>query len=185
MRRALTAKAATAGTWLSWAGTCVGAALTAPRAVASRLVDLVTGDAADWLAAWNATWGRWATEALAVAPAADIWAVNDIFTIPAGLRAQRRDGGMIIYNVRDLVIDSGPYLPQPSWVRAWLGRLERRAVTRSAAVVTTTEAMADWLRARYQPRVPIVITHNCPPRPGIDLPKRTGLLRAAAGVGPM
>ena len=44
---------------------------------------------------------------MAIAPVADVWAVNDIFTIPAGLRAQARHGGSIVYHVRDLVIDFG------------------------------------------------------------------------------
>jgi glycosyltransferase involved in cell wall biosynthesis len=183
IRRALRARGTTFSTWLSWVRTCIEAGLTAPRVAASRLADLVTGGSADWLAAWIATWEGWAREAIAAAPAADIWAVNDIFTIPAGLRARRRHGGWLVYHVRDLVIDSGPYLERPRWVRAWLGGLERRAVADSSAIVTTSAAMADWLRTHYDPRVPIVITHNCPPRPGRDQPRRTGLLRAAAGIG--
>ena len=182
-RRPLSTARATVATWLSWMAVIAQVTLAAPRAAACRLIDLVTGGSADWLAAWTAKWEGWATEALAIAPPADIWAVNDIFTIPAGLRAQRLHGGTIVYHVRDLVIDSGAYLHRPAWVRAWLGRLEHRAVDRSVAIVTTTAAMGDWVQARYRPRGPVVITHNCPPRPTTELPPRTGILRSASGIG--
>ena len=172
----------TAGKWGGWIQAVVAAIVVAPRAAVCRIIDRITGGSADWYAAWWAAWEGWATEALAIAPAADTWGVNDIFTIPAGLRAQDRHGGSIVYHVRDLVIDSGPYLGRAGWARASLRRLEGRAIRRTVAVVTTTAAMADWIRAHYHPAAPIVVTHNCPPRPAEARPARTGVLRAAAGV---
>jgi glycosyltransferase involved in cell wall biosynthesis len=174
----------TAGKWAGWLRAVATIVMVAPRVAACRAADLLTGGSTDWYAAWWAAWEGWAAEALAVAPVADVWAVNDIFTIPAGLDAQARHGGSIVYHVRDLVIDSGPYLRRPGWARAPLRRLERRVIRQSVAVVTTTAAMADWVRTHYHPAVPIVVTHNCPPRPGIERPPRTGVLRSAAGVSP-
>ena len=184
LRQALGQASETAGKWAGWTWEIGKAAVVAPRAGACRIVDLATGGSADWLAAWWATWEGWAAQAVAIAPVAEVWAANDIFTIRAGLRAQRRHGGLIVYHVRDLVIDSGPYLQRPGWARASLTRLERRVIDRSRAVVTTTAAMADWLRVRYRPHAPIVVTHNCPARPGPEPAPRTGTLRSAAGVGP-
>lgn len=180
--RAAAELTATTWKWAGWTSAVGSAIVVAPRAAACRLVDLVTGGSADWYAAWWAAWEGWAREALAIAPIADVWAVNDIFTIPAGLRALRSHGGTVVYHVRDLVIDSGPYLNRAGWARASLRRLEGRVIRRSLAVVTTTAAMADWVRAHYRPNAPIVVTHNCPPRPGAEQPLRTGVLRAAAGV---
>jgi glycosyltransferase involved in cell wall biosynthesis len=172
----------TTGKWAGWTRAVASAIVVAPRALVCRVVDALTGGSADWYAAWWAAWEGWANEALAISPAADVWAVNDIFTIPAGRRAQDRHGGAIVYHVRDLVIDSGPYLGRARWARASLRRLERDVVRRSVAVVTTTAAMADWIRAQDRPSVPVVVTHNCPPRPGPARPARTGVLRAAAGL---
>ena len=182
LQRAREELSRTAGKWGGWIRAVGAAIVVAPRAAVCLVVDRVTGGSADWYAAWWAAWEGWATEALAIAPVADVWAVNDIFTIPAGLRAQARHGGSAVYHVRDLVIDSGPYLGRARWARASLRRLEGRAIRRSVAVVTTTAAMADWIRTHYHPAAPIVVTHNCPPRPSAATPARTGVLRSAAGL---
>jgi glycosyltransferase involved in cell wall biosynthesis len=122
-------------------------------------------------------WGRAAAHA---APEADIYHGHDLTGIPGAVEGRKRTGGIVVYDSHEVFLESGMYAKLPRWVRAVLGRQERRWAREAAAMVTVNRGLEDELTRRYQPNR-VVIVYNCPPRWTPPEP-RPDHLRRAAGI---
>ena len=134
----------------------------------------------DYVLWWRSFVFGWGRAALAVAPPSDIHHANDMETLPTAIAAAHRDGGQVVYDSHEIFLEWGEHRRQPAWLRAVVGRWERRLAQRSAAVVTVNEACAAELKRRLDPGR-IVVVHNCPPRWTPPEPP-TNKLRIAAGI---
>jgi glycosyltransferase involved in cell wall biosynthesis len=134
----------------------------------------------DYVLWWRSFVLGWGRAALAVVPPSDIHHANDMETLPTAIAAAHRDGGRVVYDSHEIFLEWGEHRRQPAWLRAVVGRWERRLAQRSAAVVTVNEACAAELERRLHPRR-IVVVHNCPPRWTPPEPP-TNKLRLAAGI---
>jgi glycosyltransferase involved in cell wall biosynthesis len=78
----------------------------------------------------------WAAAIAARVPAADIWQSEGLITLPVALALRRRLGGQVVYDSRDLHLESGRFarLPGP-WRRLLAGR--ERAWARAAEALIT------------------------------------------------
>ena len=88
---------------------------------------------------------RWADRIGAVVPAADVWQAEGLITLPVALTLRKRSGGRVVYDVRDLQVESSRFarLPGP-WRRLLTSR--ERAWARSAdAVLAANQPYADVL----------------------------------------
>jgi len=146
-------------------------------ASARRLVALAKG--ATWFLRYLRSlraWGRVATEACG---RVDSWHAHDLTGL---LALGSRLGGSVpvVYDVHDLVLESGTALRMPGPARRLLQAYEKRLVRRVAAVVTVNRGLEKVLQDRYRPRS-IRIVHNYPDRwsPPVSRPS---LIRDATGI---
>ncbi len=99
---------------------------------------------------------RWADRIGAVIQTADVWQAEGLITLPVALHLRGRLGGRVVYDVRDLQVESSRFarLPGP-WRRLLTGR--ERVWARSAdAVLAANLAYADEL-ARTLGVSPVVV----------------------------
>lgn len=134
----------------------------------------------DYVATWTGRRAGWCRAAAAASPRADVHHANDAETLPAALRAARRDSGRVVYDSHEIFTAWGPLLDQPVFVRSAFRRWERRLARRAAALVTINDEIAGELARLLAPRRTVVV-HNCPPRwtPPAPAPD---LLRRAVGI---
>ena len=126
----------------------------------ARLAVLASG--VGWFRRYVANLRAWGRAATAACGSVDIWHVNDLTGLAAvGPFADRRTP--IIYDIHDLVLETGTavYLPAP--IRRLLGIYERQLVSRVAAIVTVNCGLAGVLERRFPARR-IEVVHNCPDR---------------------
>jgi glycosyltransferase involved in cell wall biosynthesis len=107
--------------------------------------------ARSWAGAWSG-----------VAPPADIWQSEGLVTLPVTLELARRHGGRVVYDSRDVHVESGRFARLPGPWRRLLRVRERSWVRRCDALVTVSEPYADVLERTLRRR-PDAIVMNCPP----------------------
>jgi glycogen synthase len=99
---------------------------------------------------------RWATAIAAAVPGADIWQSEGLITLPVALELRKRLGGRVVYDARDLHVESARFagLPGP-WRRLLAGR--ERAWARSAdATITANRPYAQVLERTLGVRATVV-----------------------------
>ncbi len=104
----------------------------------------------------------WADAWSGVAPPADIWQSEGLVTLPVTLELARRHGGRVVYDSRDVHVESGRFARLPGPWRRLLRVRERSWVRRCDALVTVSEPYADVLERTLRRR-PDAIVMNCPP----------------------
>ncbi len=146
-------------------------------------LDQTTHDSTfDWLIRWRFGTLGWAGTASAAAPAADVYHGHDLTGLPAAVRAQARNGGLVVYDSHESFMDSGSNANRPRWAKAILRRFERRQAGHAVALVTVNRSLGELLGARFG-LSRVVVVHNAPARwePPAERPD---LLRDAAGLPP-
>ena len=115
-----------------------------------------------WLWRYVRNLRSWGRSAAAACGPVDLWHANDLTGLAAiGPFADRQVP--IVYDVHDLILETGTAVRLPGLARRLLRRYERRLVTRVAAIVTVNEGLAGVLGSRF-PRKRIEVVHNCPER---------------------
>ena len=102
-------------------------------------------------------WGRLAVEA---ASPVDIWHAHDLTGL-AAILPHLDAGARVVYDSHELFLEQGTAARLPSPVRRLLRRYERRLVSRTSAVITVNDEIADVLARRYRP-TRLAVVHNCP-----------------------
>jgi len=139
-------------------------------------------DTIDWLVRWRWAIYGWGRAAAAAAPIADVYHGHDLSGLPGALAAAGRTNAPVIYDSHEIFLEAGSTARRPAWARRLFARLERRWVSRTAALVTVNRSLEEVLTERYHPRRTVVL-HNTPNRWTMPAtPPR--LLRDAAGIGP-
>jgi glycosyltransferase involved in cell wall biosynthesis len=144
---------------------------------ASRVLALARGAA--WFLHYVRALRSWGPAAAAACGEVDSWHAHDLTGLLAlGSRLGR--GTPVVYDVHDLVLESGTALRLPALARRLLQRYEKRLVRRVAAVVTVNRGLKAVIQHRYGPRS-ILVLHNYPDRWTPPVPRPT-LIRDATGV---
>ena len=86
---------------------------------------------------------QWAARIADVVPAADIWQAEGLITLPVALALRKRTGGRVVYDVRDLQVESSRFARLPGPWRRLLARRERRWARSADAVLTANQVYAD------------------------------------------
>jgi glycogen synthase len=86
---------------------------------------------------------QWADRIAAVVPAADVWQAEGLITLPVALALRNRGGGRVVYDVRDLQVESSRFARLPGPWRTLLARRERRWARSADAVLTANQPYAD------------------------------------------
>jgi glycosyltransferase involved in cell wall biosynthesis len=105
--------------------------------------------------AWAAALGR-------AAPDADVWQSEGLITLPICLGLARRRGGKVVYDSRDVHLESGRFARLPRPWRAMLAWRERRWARVCDALVTVSEPYAELLERGLGREVDAIV-RNCPP----------------------
>jgi starch synthase len=123
----------------------------------------------------------WADRIAAVVEPADIWQSEGLVTLPVALRLRARRGGLVVYDSRDVHVESARFARLPGPWRRLLARGERGWAGSADAVVTVSKPYAEVLEPMLGRAVTVVM--NGPvawERP--DPPER--LLHARLGLDP-
>ena len=123
----------------------------------------------------------WAGRIAAAVGQADIWQAEGLITLPVALRLRARLGGKVVYDSRDVHVESARFARLPGPWRRLLARGERGWARSADAVVTVSRAYADVIERMVGRSATIVM--NGPvawDRP--DSPKR--LLHERLGLAP-
>ena len=142
-----------------------------------RLVRLARG--ALWFLRYRRMLRSWGRAATAMCGHVDAWHAHDLTGLIA-LGPKLGSGTPVVYDVHDLVLESGTALRLPSPARRLLQAYEKRLVRQVTAVVTVNRGLAEVLKQRYRPRS-IRIVHNFPDRWTPPVP-RPSLIRDATGI---
>jgi glycosyltransferase involved in cell wall biosynthesis len=136
----------------------------------------------DWLIRWRFGVLGWAGATAAAAPKADVYHGHDLTGLPAAVRAQARNGGLVVYDSHESFMDSGSNVNRPRWAKAVLRWFERRQARHASALVTVNRSLGELLGARLGlDRVAVV--YNAPAR--WEAPaERPDLLRQATSLPP-
>lgn len=134
----------------------------------------------DWLIRWRYGVLGWNRAAAEQAPKADVYHGHDLTALPAAVRAQRRHGGLLVYDSHESFMDSGTNVNRSRWGKAILSWFERRQARRATALVTVNRSLGEILGAKFRIRR-VVVVYNTPAR--WDAPAvRPNLLREATGL---
>jgi glycosyltransferase involved in cell wall biosynthesis len=139
-------------------------------------------DGLDWVAMWRFGNLGWARAAAREAGPADVYHGHDLTGLPAAVLARRmhRPDARLVYDSHELFIVSGATVGRPAWAVDWLARREQDWAAEVDALVTVSNGYADHLRPLLGIER-VVVVHNCPPRPLVDVP-HSDLIRDAASV---
>jgi glycosyltransferase involved in cell wall biosynthesis len=144
----------------------------------TRLAAILRG--VSWLWRYVRNLRSWGRSAAASCGPVDLWHANDLTGLAAiGPFAERHVP--IVYDVHDLILETGTAVRLPGLARRLLGRYERRLVARVAAFVTVNMGLADVLESRFSGRR-IEVVHNCPERWAPEQPSVGSRIRDAAGI---
>ena len=99
----------------------------------------------------------WARRIGSVVRPADIWQAEGLITLPVALRLRQRYGGAVVYDSRDVHVESARFARLPGPWRRLLARGERRWARSADAVVTVSQAYADVLEPMIGRSATIVI----------------------------
>lgn len=89
-------------------------------------------------------WAKAISDALGDEPV-DIWQSEGLITLPVALRLRRRRGGKVVYDSRDIHLQSARFVLLPSRWRDLLARRERSWAQAADAVVTVNKPYAEYL----------------------------------------
>ena len=139
-------------------------------------------DGLDWVAMWRFGNLGWARAAAREAGPANVYHGHDLTGLPAAVLARRmqRPDARLVYDSHELFIVSGATVGRPAWAVDWLARREQEWAAEVDALVTVSNGYADHLRPLLGIER-VVVVHNCPPRPVVDVP-HSELIRDAAGI---
>ena len=122
---------------------------------------------------------QWADRIAAAVPSADVWQAEGLITLPVALRLRGRQGGRVVYDSRDLHVESARFARLPGPWRRLLGRAERRWARSADGVVTVSSAYAAVLERTLAVRPTIVwngpVRWDRPEPPERLLHRRLGL----------
>jgi glycosyltransferase involved in cell wall biosynthesis len=134
----------------------------------------------DWLIRWRFGVLGWNTAAAAEAPAADVYHGHDLTPHPAAVAAQRRHGGLLVYDSHESFMDSGTNVNRSRWGKAVLSWFERRQARQATALVTVNRSLGEILGPRFGIKR-VVVVYNTPARWAAPA-KRPNLIREATAV---
>ena len=97
----------------------------------------------------------------AVAPA-DIWQSEGLITLPVALRLRKRLGGRVVFDSRDIHVESARFARLPGPWRRLLARGQRRWARSADAVVTVSRPYAEILERMLGARPVIVMNGPLP-----------------------
>ncbi|MFH1474510.1 MAG: glycosyltransferase [Chloroflexota bacterium] len=101
-----------------------------------------------------------ARNALAVAPAADLYHGMAYMGIPVALALGRRHRAPVVYDARDIYLEARNLAKMGGPARWLLARYERGWAHRAARVLTVNEAYAEVMADRFRTEKPLVVM-NC------------------------
>lgn len=104
-------------------------------------------------------------------PPFDIWQSEGLVMLPVALRLRRVLGGRVVYDSRDISLESGRYVRLPWPWRRLLARRERAWARTADAVVTVNRPYADHLRRAFG-RDPLIVYNGPLPFEPADPPER-------------
>jgi len=113
----------------------------------------------------------WAAAIRAVVPSADVWQSEGLVTLPVALRLRSLAGGRVVYDSRDIHVQSARFARLPGPWRRVLAQSERRWAQAADAVVTVSEPYAAVLRRTLGVEPAIVMNGPVPWQPP-DPPER-------------
>ena len=128
-------------------------------------------------------------------PGAEVYHAMGFLALPVAASLAARAGARLVYDARDLYVDSNNVARLPGPLRAAFAAYERRLARRADLVLTVNDSLADLLAGRWGVARPTVV-RNCapawtPPRPPPDrlrealaLPPGTPLLLYHGGFLP-
>jgi glycosyltransferase involved in cell wall biosynthesis len=88
----------------------------------------------------------WADRISSSVDRADIWQSEGLITLPVALRLRSKLGGLVVYDSRDVHVQSARFARLPGPWRRLLAHGERRWARSADAIVTVSEPYADVLR---------------------------------------
>jgi alpha-maltose-1-phosphate synthase len=88
---------------------------------------------------------QWAARIRAEVPEADIWQSEGLVTLPVALHLRAKRGGRVVYDSRDVHVESARFARLPGPWRRLLARGERRWARAADAVVTVSRPYAEVL----------------------------------------
>ena len=112
----------------------------------------------------------------------DVVHAMGFLALPVAARLAHRSGARLVYDARDLYVESNNIARLPGPLRSLFARQESRLARVAAAVFTVNESCADYLEHRYRIRRPVVVMNGqlpwSPPEP------RPDRFRERLGLGP-
>ncbi len=105
---------------------------------------------------------EWAARIGAVVPAADIWQAEGLVTLPVALRLRSRLGGRVVYDSRDVHVESARFARLPGPWRRLLARSERRWARSADAVLTVSRPYAELLEGMLGLKPTVVMNGPLP-----------------------
>ncbi|HEX5827553.1 MAG TPA: glycosyltransferase [Candidatus Limnocylindrales bacterium] len=129
--------------------------------------------------------GPWSRAVVEAVPDAEIYSCKALIALPVIRAAARRTGGRFVYDIADIHTEAARLARMPAWFRAFVRGRERGWMREAAGLTAVSPGVADEVVRLFEVERPVVVL-NCPPawRPGVDMPERTGLLRARTGIPP-
>jgi len=112
--------------------------------------------------------GQWADRIARIVPEADIWQAEGMITLPVALELRRRLGGRVVYDARDLHVESSRFARLPGPWRRLLARRERGWARAADATLTVNRPYAEVIERRLGVRPTIVF--NGPLSVGVAQP---------------
>jgi glycosyltransferase involved in cell wall biosynthesis len=134
-----------------------------------------------WLGAYVLNLRRWGRAIARTSADFDVWHAHDFTGLVAGSIAKSPGSGLV-YDVHDLVLESGTGARLPGPLRRALRWYERRLVQGVDLVVTVNHGLEAYIDAHLRPPS-IVVVHNCVPTWSSPEP-RPAFIRDAAGIAP-
>jgi glycosyltransferase involved in cell wall biosynthesis len=102
---------------------------------------------------------QWAARIRAAVPEADVWQSEGLVTLPVALRLRGQRGGRVVYDSRDVHVESARFARLPGPWRRLLARGERRWARAADAVVTVSRPYAEVLE-RMLGVTPVIVMNG-------------------------
>jgi glycosyltransferase involved in cell wall biosynthesis len=129
--------------------------------------------------------GQWADRIAGAVPGAEVWQSEGLITLPVALALRRRLGGRVVYDARDLHVESARFARLPGPWRRLLTCRERSWARSADAVITANEPYAEVLERTLGVRATVVFNGPLAPGPGDGTPSGSPILiRDRLGLGP-
>ena len=103
------------------------------------------------------------TASVPVAPAADVYHGMADSGVPAAIDLARRNGGIAVYDARDIYVEAASLARRRGVIRWLVDRNERAAVRAVRRVITVNRPYAEVMARRWATQEPLVVL-NCAPR---------------------